>query len=149
MRLFVIPILLISAVSSLAAEEPIQASGRIEGAKVKFPAKSLDLGARATLVFLESCHDASDDSIKYTEDDLKKALAGNHIRLEFAVPRKATVLDEELQIKELIFTFPIGRGVFWLRGVSAKGETIHRATKFEFDKQKHFEEWLREAQAAE
>jgi hypothetical protein len=62
MRLFLIPILLLAA-ASVSAEEPIQASGRIEGTKVKYPVKSLDLGARATLVLLESCHDASDGSI--------------------------------------------------------------------------------------
>jgi len=141
------PLVLLNAASALAAEDLTKASGRIEGRNVKFPAKSLEEGAEATIILPESCHDASDDSIQYTEADLKNALEGNHIRLVFAKPQKVKVLNEKLEITELIFALPTGRGVFWLRSVSEKKETILRATKFEFSKQKLFEEWMRQARA--
>jgi len=136
-------VLMVSAIHAHGADDGPRATGTLEGQQVKFPQKGLDEGIKATVGLLESCHDASDGTVAYTVEDLKKALQKDHVHLVLAKPLTVTVLDRKLQVSELIFTQPTGRGVFWLRS----GTTIHRCTKFEFQKAKPFEEWLKQAQA--
>jgi hypothetical protein len=141
MRFTLASALLFVAAVCHGSGDAIEASGTLDGKKVWFPAKSLAEGARATIDLLESCHDASDDTVTYTLADLKKAQKGDHVRLVFAKPVTVTVLRDKLKVSELILTQPLNTGVFWLRC----SDKVVRCTKYEFKKEKPFLEWRRQA----
>ena len=142
MRFLSIPALLFVATVCCAADEGITASGRLDRKKVNFPAQSVAEGARATLRLLESCHSLSDG---HPAAELKKAQAGDHIRLVFANPVMVRVLGEKLEVRELVLTQPLNTGVFWLWA----GDRVVRCSKFEFQKEKDFVAWRNQARAAE
>lgn len=130
-------ILLIFAIATPAvrgADLPARAAGVLDGQKVKFPAKEITNGVKATLGLLESCHDKS----LYDAEEFKKARKGEHIRVIFPKAVPVTVMDEKLKISELVFRLPIHTGVFWVRSQSK----WRRYSKFEFPKQQAFEKWL-------
>src|SRR3954451_8106386 len=81
------------------AEDAPQASGRLEGKKVRFAEKSVADGVKAAVGLLESCSDHS----LYNADEFKKALEGDHIRLAFAKPISARVCSEQVEFSELVF----------------------------------------------
>jgi hypothetical protein len=131
-----------------AADDPIKASGRLGGEKVKFPAKSLAEGVKATVELLESCclcEKDDNDANQYTVADLTKARKKDHIRFTFSKPITVTVLDNKFEVSELVFTQPLNTGVFWLRC----GNNVVRCAKYEFRKEKRFETWRGEAEAAD
>src|SRR5258708_4247287 len=113
--------------------EGTKASGTLDGTKVRFPAKSIAEGVKATITLLESCHSINDGTIPYTDADLKNAQQGDHVRLVFAKPFK--VFDGKVEVSELVFTQPMNTAVFWLRS----GEKVGRYTKFEYQKGRAFE----------
>ena len=124
------------ATSFLHAEGPPKATRVINGKKSTFPDKSIRDGVKALAGAIESCHSASDGTVKYTAEDLKKAQEGDHVRFVFSHPLAVDVLDKELDASEVVFA----KGVFWL--VCAK--EIVRCTKYEHEKMKLFEDWYRQ-----
>jgi hypothetical protein len=133
------------ASDTVANDDLPKACGRLDGKKVQFSAKGIAEGVKATVGLLESCHSASDGTIAYTAADLKKAQQGDHVRLVFAKPITVTVLEAKVPVSELVFTQPLNTGVFWLRS----WDTVMRCSKFEFKKQRPFEEWRNTAQSAD
>jgi hypothetical protein len=123
-------------------DETPRASGKLEGKRVKYSSETIAEGVKATTALLESCCDCSDDSVRYTAADLKKAQEGDHIRLVFPRPITVKVLDNEFKVAELVFTQPLNTGVFWLRS----GDTVTRCGKYRFEKEKPFVAWRGQAQ---
>jgi hypothetical protein len=141
-----LPVLLLVAAVPQGPGEVVEgpsATGKLDGKKVRFPAKTIEQGVKATVELLESCCSHDDGSIPYTVAELKNAQAGDHVRLVF--PKPITVFGGKVEVSELIFTQPSNTGVFWLRS----GDKVRRYTKFQFQKQKAFEMWLRQAQPAD
>lgn len=141
MRFTLVPIILFVATACHGADQAIKASGTIDGQKVRFPAKGIAEGVKATIELLESCHDES----LYQADELKKAEQADHLRLVFPKPITVEVMEEEVEVAELVFRLPLNTGVFWLRS----GDKVRRYSKYEFQKSKPFMAWLREAQPEE
>jgi hypothetical protein len=135
-----VALVLVTAAACLAEDTP-KATGTLEGKKVQFPEKGIADGVKATVSLLESCHDKS----LYLADEFKKALQGDHVRLVFAKPITARVVNEEIEFSELVFRLPTNTGVFWVRS----GEKWRRYSKYEFQKEAPFMAWLREAQPAD
>ena len=117
----------------LGADEPPKATRVIEGSKTTFPAKSIPEGVKLLTGVLESCHDMSDGTVKYTADDLKKAQKVDHVRFVFRKPLKVEVLGEKLEVSEAV----CADGVFWL----VCGKDVVRCTKYTYDKMDRFREW--------
>lgn len=134
-------VVLLFAVAVRGADDAPKASGTLDGKQVKFPAKGVAAGVKATLGLLESCHDES----LYQADELKKARQADHIRLAFAKPVAATVMGEKVEVAELVFRQPLNTGVFWVRA----GDKWRRYAKYEFQKEAPFATWLRQAQPAD
>jgi hypothetical protein len=122
--------------SGARADDLPKATRVIEEQKTTFPEKSLPEGVKAVVGALESCHDVSDGTVKYTADDLKKARKGDHVSLVFAKPLAVTVLGKRLDVSEAVFA----DGVFWL----LCGREVVRCTKYEYDKMERFREWYRQ-----
>jgi hypothetical protein len=141
MRIVVVAAVVVLTANACWAEDAPRASGRLDGKGVKFPEKSVADGVKATVGLLESCHSES----RYQADEFKKALKGDHVRLVFAKPGTASVNDERIEFSELVFRLPTNTGVFWVR----TGDTWRRYSKYEFEKEKPFAAWLREAEPAE
>ena len=122
----------------LGADEPPKATRVIEGPKSKttFPAKSIPEGVKLLTGVLESCHDMSDGTVKYTADDLKKAQKGDHVQFVFPKPLKVEVLGKKLEVSEAVYA----EGVFWL----ICGKDFVRCTKYTYDKMDQFREWYRQ-----
>ena len=120
---------------------PPKASGTLDSKRVKFTEGSIPDGVRAAVGLLESCHSES----LYQADELKEALEGDFIRLAFAKPITARVNNEQIEFSELVFRLPMNTGVFWVR----TGDKWRRYSKYEFQKEKPFVEWLGQAQPAE
>jgi hypothetical protein len=141
MRLTQVVILLFVSSVCRGAEDETQASGRLHGKQVRFPAAGLAQGVKATLGLLESCHNES----LYSSAELTKALQGDHVQLVFAKPITVVVMGEMVKASELVISLPLNTGVFWLRS----GDKVRRYAKFEYQKEKAFEAWLREARAVD
>ena len=120
-----------------------KATGTLAGKPVQFPVKGVADGVNATIALLESCSSLDADTL--TTADLKKAQQGDHIRLVFAKPVGFTVLGKKFEVSELVFTQPSNTGVFWLQA----GDKVVRCTKFEFQKERLFNAWREQAQAAD
>jgi hypothetical protein len=138
--------LTLAAVALLAAQtcragDPPKATRVIEGQKTTFPEKSLAGGVQALVGALESCHDISEETVKYTAEELKKARKGDHVSFVFAKPLGVEVLDRNLEVSEAVFA----KGVFWL----LCGKEVVRCTKYEFDKFDRFLEWYRQTLPAD
>ncbi len=131
-------VLLVASVA-LATEKTPAGTGIIDGTKVVFPEKSLAEGEKAVSGLLQSCHDES----LFRAEELEKARKGDHIRLTFPKPIKATVMNETIEFSEVVFRLPMNTGVFWVRS----GEKWRRFSKYEFQKEKPFTTWLRQAKA--
>ena len=114
-----------------------KASGVLDGQKIQFPEKGIEEGTRATLALLKSCGNTSEG----TADDLKKALAGDHIRLVFPQPVKVYLCYQKFEVTEVILTQPLNTGVFWLR----VGDKVVRCSKYQFEKIKDFTTWRDQA----
>lgn len=133
-------IVLVAAVAHGADDAP-KVTGSLDGKQLKFPAKGIADGVKATVGLLESCHDES----LYQADELKKAEKGDHIRLVFPKPLTVTVMEAKVQVSELVFRRPLNTGVFWVR----TGDRWRRYSKYEFPKEAPFVAWLRQAQSAD
>jgi hypothetical protein len=133
-------VVLFTAVAQGADGAP-QVSGTLDGKPVKFPKKGLADGVKATVGLLESCHSES----VYQADEFKKALKGDHVRLVCAKPITARVMEKEVEIAEMVFRLPMNTGVFWVR----TGDKWRRYSKYEFQKERPFVAWLRDAQPAD
>lgn len=129
------------AVAADKTEAAPKASGTLEGKRVKFSEKSVTAGVTATVGLLQTCHDES----LYQADEFNKALQVDHIRLVFAKPITARVNNEQVEFSELVFRLPMNTGVFWVR----TGDQWRRYSKYEFEKEKPFAAWLREARPAD
>ena len=129
-------IVLLAAVAHGADDAP-KATGTLDGKQVKFPEKGVVEGVTATVGLLESCHDES----QFQGDELKKALQGDHVRLVFPKPITAEVMNKKIDFSELVFRLPLNTGVFWVRA-----DKWRRYGKYEFQKEKPFAVWLKEAQ---
>ncbi len=125
----------------LAADESPRASGRLEAKPLAFAQKGIADGVKATIGLLESCHDES----LYQADEFKKAEQGDHVRLVFARPITAKVMNEKIAFSELVFRLPMNTGVFWVR----TGDTWRRYAKYEFPKEAPFTAWLRQTRPAD
>jgi hypothetical protein len=141
MRNSLVAALVLLTTQACWAQDAPNASGKLDGKKVKFPQKSIADGTKATVGLLESCHSEG----LYQDDEFKKALQGNHIRLVFAKPITARVTNEQVEFSELVFRLPLNTGVFWVR----TGDKWRRYTKYEVEKEKPFTAWLGEAQPAD
>jgi hypothetical protein len=119
------------------ADELPKVSGSLGGKPVTFPAKGIPDGVKAAIGLLESC---TDESV-YQADERTKAEQGDHVRLTFAKPVAVKVQQKSFEITELVFRRPSETGVFWVR----TGDTWRRFTKFRIEKEKPFDEWLRQA----
>jgi hypothetical protein len=120
------------------ADDPPKATGTLDGKRLTFPEKTIPDGVKASIGLLESCHDES----LYQADELKKAEQGDHVRLVFPKPIKITVMNDQLQVSELVFRRPLNTGVFWVR----TGDKWRRYSKYEFQKEEPFVQWLRQVQ---
>jgi hypothetical protein len=121
------------------ADDAPKASGIRDGKRITFPAKGIADGAKAAVSLLESCHDEG----LYQDNERKLAEQGDHIRLVFAKPIPVTIMGKKIEMSELIFRLPSNTGVFWVRD----GDTWRRYAKYEFQKEKPFTTWLREARS--
>jgi hypothetical protein len=130
-------VLLFAAVAQGADDVP-KATGTLDGKQLKFPAKGIPHGVKATIGLLQSCHDES----LYQADERKKAEKGDHVRLVFPNPVVVTVMEEKVEVSELVFRRPLNTGVFWVR----TGDKWRRYSKYEPQKEKPFVEWLGQAQ---
>jgi len=145
MRLaFVAVLFLFATAVGRGADDTPRATGTVDGKKVQFPASTVAEGVKVATDLLESCASRSDGTIPYTEAELVKARQGDHLRMVFARPIK--VLGGDAKVSELVFSLPVGRGVFWLR--TDEGQ-VQRHSKFDFKKSQTFETWLRNARPAE
>lgn len=142
MRFTLISITLLVATVGRGADDAVKGSGRIDGEKVRFPAKSMEEGVQAAVGLLESCHDAAMDPKLITVADLEKAREGDHIRLVFPKPIKVIVIGKPFEMSELVLTQPLNTGVFWIR---VQGDRVVRCTKYEFQKEEPFREWRGQA----
>jgi hypothetical protein len=113
----------------------------LDGKQVKFPEKGVAEGVKAVVGLLESCHDES----LFQADEKNKALKGDHVRLVFPKPITSQILNQQIEFSELVFRLPLNTGVFWVRA----GDKWRRFSKYEFQKEKPFVVWLREAQPTE
>jgi hypothetical protein len=141
MRNVLIAVAVLVTADACRAEDAPRASGTLDGKKVKFPEKSVVDGVKAATGLLESCHDES----LFQADELRKAEQGDHVRLVFARPITVTVMEKKVEVSELVFRPPFNTGVFWVR----TGDRWRRYSKYEFEKQKPFAAWLREARPAD
>jgi len=141
MRNVLIAAVVLLTANPCRADDVSKASGTLDGKGVKSPEKSVADGVKATVGLLESCHSES----LYQEDEFKKALKGDHIRLVFTKPVTARVNNEQIEVLELVFRLPMNTGVFWVR----TGDKWRRYSKYEFEKEKPFATWLREARPAD
>jgi hypothetical protein len=141
MRSGLATLLVLFAAAAHGADAVPQATGTLDGQPVKFPAKGTAEGVKATVGLLESCHSLS----LFQADELKKALRGDHVRLVFPKAIAAEVMNEKVKFSELVFRLPLNTGVFWVR----TGDKWRRYSKYEFQKEKPFEDWLREARSVE
>jgi hypothetical protein len=133
-------VVLFAAVAHVADDDP-KASGALDGKQVKFPEKGVAEGVKAVVGLLESCHDQS----LFQAEELNKALQGDHVRLVFPKAIPTEVMNEKIECSELVFRLPLNTGVFWVRA----GDKWRRYSKYEFQKEKPFVAWLREARRAE
>jgi len=123
------------------ADAAPKASGVLEGKKVSFPEKVVGEGVKATVGLLESCHNES----LFQRDELKKALQADHVRLVFPKAITSEVMNEKIEFSELVFRLPLNTGIFWVR----TGDKWRQYSKYEFQKEKPFVVWLREARPSE
>jgi hypothetical protein len=140
MRSVLLGVFLLGAATAYGADDAPKATGTLDGKKVKFPEKGIADGVKSTVGLLESCCDES----LFDAAEFKKAEQGDHVRLGFAKPITVTVMREKVEVSELLFCLPLNTGVFWLRF----GNKVRRYSKYEFQKEKPFVAWLREAQPA-
>ena len=140
MRCASVVAVLFAATACLGADEPAKATRVIEGVKTTFPAKSIPAGVKLLVGVLDSCHDVSDGTVKYTADDLTKAKKGDHVRFEFPTPLKVEVRGKKLEMSEAVFA----DGVFWL----VCGKDFVRCTKYS-ETMDRFQEWYRQTLAAD
>ncbi len=140
MRCGVATLVVLLAAVAPAADGAPQATGTLDNKQLAFPEKGIPDGVKATLGLLESCHSEG----LFQADELKQAEKGDHIRLVFPKPVTATVMDEKVEVAELVFRRPLNTGVFWVR----TGDKWRRYSKYEFQKEQPFEQWLRQAQPA-
>ncbi|HVS36964.1 MAG TPA: hypothetical protein VMS17_15495 [Gemmataceae bacterium] len=141
MRTVLFVVLLFATAAACRAEDAPKATGVLEGKKVKFPDKGIAGGVAAAVGLLESCHSES----LFDADEFKQAEQGDYIRLMFAKPIIARVVNEDVEFSELVFRLPTNTGVFWVRC----GDKWKRYSKYEFQKEEPFRAWLREAEPAE
>lgn len=137
MRYALVTVVVLFAAVAQGADDAPKASGTLDGKQVEFPESGLADGVKAAVGLLESCHDES----PYEADEFNKALEGDHVRLVFARPITARVLNENIAFAELVFRLPRNTGVFWVRS----GDKWRRYTKFEFQKEAPLAAWLRQA----
>jgi hypothetical protein len=141
MRKVLVAAVVLLTANAYWAEDAPKASGTLDGKRVQFPEKSVAGGVKATVGLLESCHSES----LYQADEFQKALEGDHLRLVVAKPITASVNNEQIEFSEWVFRLPMNTGVFWVR----TGDKWRRYSKYEFEKEKPFAAWLREAQPAD
>jgi hypothetical protein len=141
MRCVVATVVVLFVTAAHAADDSPKASGRLDGKPVKFPETGIADGVKATIGLLESCHDKS----LYQADEFKKALQGDHVRLVFAKPITARVMNKKIEFSELVFRLPMNTGVFWVR----TGNKWQRYSKYEFQKEEPLTAWLRQARPAD
>ena len=140
MQFALVPMLFLVAGSCYATDDAVEATRKLDGRSTRFPAAATEAGVKAVVGAVESCHSKNDDTLPYTVNDLRKAQAGDHVRMVFSKPVTVTVLGEKLEVSELVFA----AGVFWVRD----GEKVRRCTKYEHEKMKAFEEWYRQPLSA-
>jgi hypothetical protein len=141
MRYVAVVTALFAATACLGADEPPKAIRVIEGRPTTFPEKSIPEGVGGLVGVIESCHALSDGTVKYTDQDLRTARNGDHVRFIFAAPLGVTVLGKKLEVSEAVFA----EGVLWLRS----GKEVVRCSKYEFEKMKRFREWYRQTLPAD
>jgi hypothetical protein len=141
MRWSIAALVVLFAAVAHGADEAPKVSGTLDGKQLKFPEKGIADGVKATVGLLESCHDKS----LFEADELKKAEQGDHIRFVFPKPITVKVVNEEVEVSELVFRRPLNTGVFWVR----TGDKWRRYSKYEFQKEEPFVEWLRQGEPAE
>jgi hypothetical protein len=129
---------LFAAAACLAGsvDDTPRATRVIEGTKSTFPEKSIPEGVKALTAVLESCHNISDGTVRYTADDVKKAQKGDHVRFVLPKPVKVEILGKQLDVTEAVFA----DGVFWL----GCGKDVVRCAKYTHDKMERFREWYRQ-----
>ncbi len=118
-------------------DQAAKVSGGIDGKQVTFRSTEIPAGVKVTLAMLQSC---IDDSL-YNADELKAAENGDHIRLLFSNPTKATVMEHQIEFSEIVFRLPEGTGVFWVH----TADKWLRYSKYAPDKADKFDAWLRHA----
>jgi hypothetical protein len=140
MRSIVAAFVVLFAAIAHGTDDAPKASGILDGKDVEFPEKVIDVGVKAAVGLLESCHSSS----VFEADELKKALKGDHVRLVFPKAIPARVMNKEFEFSEMVFRLPLNTGVFWVRA----GGDWQRYSMYEFEKEKPFVAWLRESEPA-
>ena len=75
-------LIVVLAVQAHGGDEVAKVSATLAGKKLRFSEKGVAEGVKTTTALLESCHNRSEGA----EDDIKKALQGDRVRLVFAKP---------------------------------------------------------------
>ena len=119
-----------------SVDDTPRATRVIDGTKSTFPEKSIPEGVKALTAVLESCHNISDGTVRYTADDVKKAQKGDHVRFVLPKPVKVEILGKKLEVTEVVYA----DGVFWL----ACGKDVVRCAKYTHDKMEQFRQWYRQ-----
>ena len=152
MQFILAPVLLFAAATCQGADDASsgddapKASRIVDGMALPFDPKGVADGVTATLALLESCHsEAWPGKNPPTDEDVKKVLLKDHVRLVFAKPITVRVVNEDVEVSELVFRLPTNTGVFWLRS----GEKWGRYSKYQVQKEEPFRAWLGEAEPAD
>jgi len=129
-----VPMLLSFAAICHGADDPPEATRKIEGRTTQFPPKTIAEGMKLTVVVLESC--SASDTETYTAADMKKAQEKDHVRWMFPRPIAVTIDGDTFKASEVVYA----AGAFWVRD----GEKVVRCAKYQYDKMKPFGEWYRQ-----
>src|SRR4051812_48650237 len=111
MRCALATVAVLFAAAAHAADEAPRVSGSVDGKRIVFPQKGIADGVKAPLGLVGFCCDES----LYEADEREKAGGGDHVRLVFAKPVTAEVMNEKIEFSELVFRLPMNTGVFWVR----------------------------------
>jgi len=131
-------IVLFAAVAHGADVTPVVV-GTLDGKLLIIPERRMADGVKVTVGLLESC------SFKggYQADELTKAEQGDHVRLVFPKPITVTVMGKKVEVSQLVVRLPLRE--VWAR----TGDKWERYTKYDPEKSRTFEAWLRQALYAE
>jgi len=142
MKYLFLTILMLATSPLFAAEPPCpaKAAWNVDGHTYVIENRSLKNGVEVVIAFLRSCTSeaAKRGGSRYTKDDFRNALAGEHFHLVFAKPQMIEVMEKRVEVAELAHA----SGAIWVKS----GDSVRRFSKYDFKSERAFDKWLREAE---